>query len=59
MGLILFSIMLSIILGCCTWLVLGESFPLKEEEKWPVMNNIACYSALLALPIYLVIFFTF
>jgi hypothetical protein len=59
MGLILLSIMLSIILGCCIWLVLGEMFPLKEEQKWPVMNNIVCYSAVLVLPIYLLIFFVF
>lgn len=59
MGLILLSILLSMILGCCVWLVLGERFPVKSEDKWPVTNNIACYSAILLAPIYLVIFFLF
>jgi hypothetical protein len=57
MGLIVLSIMLSIILGCCSWLVLGERFPVNEEQKWPVTNNIVCYSLILLVPVYLVIFF--
>jgi hypothetical protein len=59
MGLIVLSIMLSVILGCSTWLILGEKFPLKEEDKWPVTNHIVCYSAMLIVPVYLVIFFVF
>ena len=59
MGLIVLSIMLSIILGCCTWLVLGDKFPANDEQKWPPLNNIVCYGAIVFLPIYLAIFFTF
>ena len=59
MGLIVLSIMLSIILGCCVWLVLGDKFPVNEEQKWPPLNNIVCYAAIVFLPIYLAIFFTF
>jgi len=59
MGLIVLSIMLSVILGCTAWLILGEKFPLKNEDKWPVTNNIVCYSATLIVPVYLVIFFVF
>ncbi len=59
MGLIVLSIMLAIILGCVGWLVLGEKLPLKEEDKWPPLNNIVCYAVGLFLPVYLVLFFTF
>jgi len=59
MGLIVLSIMLSIILGCCVWLVLGDKLPFKEEQKWPPLNNIVCYAGAVFLPIYLAIFFTF
>jgi hypothetical protein len=59
MGLIVLSIMLSVILGCSTWLILGEKFPVKEESKWPVTNHIVCYGAMLIVPVYLVIFFVF
>jgi len=59
MGLIALSAILSIILGSCVWLVLGDKFPLSEEDKWPVANNICIYGVLLVVPVYLVIFFTF
>ncbi len=61
MGLVVLSIMLSIILGCCVWLVIGEKLPLGEGEgeKWPVMNNILCYGLLLVVPVYLAFFFTY
>lgn len=57
MGLILLSIMLSIILGCCAWLMFGDRFPVDDEQKWPATNNIVCYSLILLVPVYLVIFF--
>ncbi len=59
MGLIALSAILSIILGACTWLVVGNQFPLKEEEKWPIANNILCYAAIILIPLYLTIFFVF
>ena len=57
MGIILLSIMLSIILGCAAWLVLGERFPLNDEVKWPSLNNISIYTVLFVVPVYLFIFF--
>ena len=57
MGLIVISAVLSIILGSCVWLVIGDSFPLREERKWPVANNIFIYALLLLVPVYLTIFF--
>ncbi|MCH7743234.1 MAG: hypothetical protein IIB71_11295 [Proteobacteria bacterium] len=59
MGLIVLSIVLSMILGSCVWLILGDKFPIKEEQKWPPLNNIVCYALISAVPVYLVIFFVF
>lgn len=57
MGIMLLSIFSSIILGCVTWLVIGEKFPPNDEIKLPPLNNIVIYSLLLLAPIYLLIFF--
>ena len=59
MGLVVLSIVLSMIVGSCLWLALGEKFPLNAEEKWPTLNNIVCYGLISLLPIYLAIFFSF
>ena len=59
MGLIILSAILSIVLGSCAWLVLGERFPVGDDAKWPVANNICVYSAILLLPVYLTIFVFF
>ena len=57
MGLILFSLILAVVLGCCLWLVVGETLPVNQEEKWPLTSNIICYSLVLLPLIYLIIFF--
>ena len=59
MGLIILSTILSIVLGSCVWLVLGDRFPVGDEAKWPVANNICVYGAILLLPVYLTIFVFF
>lgn len=59
MGLIVLSLILSIIGGCLTWIVLGEQFPRNESLKWPATNNILIYVVLLAVPMYLAIFAIF
>ena len=59
MGLILISTLLAIILGSCVWLLVGNSFPLRKAEKWPIANNIFVYALVLVVPIYLAIFFMF
>ena len=59
MGLIILSAILSIVLGSCAWLVLGERFPVGDDAKWPVANNICVYAAILLLPVYLTIFVFF
>ena len=56
MGLIILSTILSIVLGSCVWLVLGNKFPLGDEAKWPVANNICVYAAILLIPVYVTIF---
>jgi hypothetical protein len=59
MGLVVLSIVLSMIIGSCLWLVLGERLPVNTEEKWPVLNNIVCYGLISLVPVYLAIFFSF
>ena len=59
MGLIALSIILSVVLGSCIWLALGDKFPLGEDDKWPVANNIFVYTSMLLLPVYLTIFSLF
>ena len=59
MALIALSAILSIILGSCLWLIIGDKFPLDDEVKWPITNNIAFYAAMLVIPVYLLIFFVF
>ena len=59
MGLIILSAILSIVLGSCAWLVLGDRFPAGDDAKWPVANNICVYTAILLLPVYLTIFIFF
>lgn len=59
MGLIILSAILSIVLGSCAWLVVGDRFPVGDDAKWPVANNICVYAAILLLPVYLTIFVFF
>ena len=59
MGLIILSAILSIVLGSCAWLVLGDRFPVGDYAKWPVANNICVYAAISLLPVYLTIFVFF
>ena len=41
------------------WLIAGEQFPLQDEDKFRPLNNMAIYSVLLVVPVYLIIFFSF
>lgn len=59
MALIALSTILAIILGSCTWLIIGDRLPVGEESKWPTANNICVYAAILLVPVYLTIFFIF
>ncbi len=59
MGLIALSIILSLLLGSCCWLVIGNRLPIAGADKWPPLNNICCYAALLVIPIYLFVFTVF
>jgi hypothetical protein len=59
MPILLLSIMLSIIFGSLLWLVVGDQLPLKRADKFPPLNNIAYYSVLLVIPVFLVIFFIY
>ena len=56
MGLMLLSIFSSLVAGCSLWLVIGDKLPLKSEEKFPPVNNIAFYTLGFLLPVYLTFF---
>lgn len=57
MGILILSLVLSIMLGLITWLVIGDQMPPKSKYKWESRSNIFIYIALLVVPIYLLIFF--
>ena len=61
MGIMILSIILSMVLGCVVWLIIGSKFPPSEpeENKLPALNNIVIYFLLLLVPVYLLIFSIF
>ena len=59
MGLLLISVVISMIVACLGWVLAGDLLPLNEEVKWPSLQNIATYFALIVIPIYLIIFLIF
>jgi hypothetical protein len=61
MGIMLLSIITSMVLGCVIWLAIGSKFPLNEpaEAKLPVLNNIVIYVLCSLVPVYLLIFMIF
>lgn len=61
MGIMVLSIILSMVLGCVTWLLIGSKFPMNEpeENRLPALNNIVIYFLMLLVPVYLLIFFIF
>lgn len=59
MGIMLLSIVGSMVLGCVLWLIIGDKFPLKEEIKLPALNNIVIYVLCLVVPVYCLIFIIF
>lgn len=59
MAILVLSTIISAILGCILWLVLGEKFPPRGEVKLPPLDNIVIYALLVLVPVYLFIFFVF
>jgi hypothetical protein len=59
LGIIVLSFVVSMVLGCIVWLVMGDRFPLKVEAKFPPLNNIVIYTLICLIPVYLAVFFTF
>jgi len=59
MGIMMLSIVASMILGCVVWLIIGDKFPIKETVKFPALNNIVIYTLCVVVPTYLLIFFVF
>ena len=59
MAILVLGTVVSAILGCLLWLVIGDKFPLRNEFKFTPLNNIVIYGALALVPVYLFIFFVF
>jgi len=59
MAIMMLSIVASMILGCVVWLIIGDKFPIKQDLKFPPLNNIVIYALSLLVPTYLLIFFIF
>ncbi|MBA58261.1 MAG: hypothetical protein CMQ40_03720 [Gammaproteobacteria bacterium] len=59
MGLILLSILLSLLLAAVVWLFVGSLLPPGRDSKWPLLANLGAYAAIILVPMYLTIFFTF
>lgn len=60
MGIMILSIVMSMVLGCVTWLLIGNKFPLNPDlEKFPALNNIVIYFLALLVPVYSLIFLIF
>ncbi len=56
MGLLIISLVFGGLTGCLIWLVLGSQLPLKQPEKWSVLENIAGYALVSGVLIYATIF---
>ena len=59
MGILLITLRLSSVLGCITWLLIGDQLTLKSEHKWESRMNITIYIGTFLVPIYLLIFALF
>ena len=57
MGILILSLVLSVMLGCAIWLVIGDRFPLGDGPKWETQGNIAIYAGMILIPVYLLIFY--
>ncbi len=59
MGILILTLVLSTLLGCITWLAIGNRLPWQSEVKWESQVNITIYTGMLLAPIYLFIFYLF
>lgn len=59
MGLFIFSVVVSMIVGGIVWLVIGDRLPFRERVKWDSRKNFLCYVAISFLGIFLLGFFLF
>ena len=57
MGLIVLSVLLSLLFSTILWMVAGNLLPFGKTKKWPGIFNFAGYALILLIPIYSTIFF--
>ncbi len=57
MGLIILSVLLSLLFSTILWMTTGNLLPFGQENKWPGIFNLGAYALILLVPIYSTIFF--
>jgi len=59
MGLLLFSIVVSIVASGIVWLIAGDLLPYGAATKWDSRKNLTCYTAIFFVVIYILVFSLF
>ena len=57
MGILIFTLVASVLGGSLTWLAIGDRFPLDDDIKLPAATHILIYSGILVIPVFLLVFF--
>ena len=57
MGILIFTLVASLLGGSLTWLLIGDKFPLDDDIKLPAATHVLIYSGTLVIPVFLVVFF--
>lgn len=59
MGILIFTLVASILGGSLIWLLIGDRFPLDDEIKLPSATHVLIYSGMLVIPVFVIVFFGF
>jgi hypothetical protein len=57
MGLLILSLILSIIISGIFWLIFGDLLPIGTNTRWDSRKNMSCYTAISFAFIFLLVFF--
>ena len=57
MGILIFTLVASILGGSLIWLSIGDRFPLDDDIKLPAATHVLIYSGILVIPVFLLVFF--
>ena len=57
MGLLILSVLLSLLFSTILYIAAGNLLPFGKKKKWPGIFNLGGYALILLIPIYSTIFF--